>query len=216
EQSSPEPLSPRTAAVRAGFRRNYSSSSTESKSYKSEGSSKIAEIPKNNDNVKGGGALAIQPLKPLREFSIPKVTDQPSCIVYPQLTIDRFELRTYEAFTFFESLSANSQQWSYNIGREAPKKAVVSKISTNNEIDAKLDVMSLNSLIIKYYLGFGLLHPLGNKVEVQDKSFAEHMLEQANALQARNLHNDPYSNTYNSGWRNHPNFRWNKNLKDLP
>ncbi|KAI5312537.1 hypothetical protein L3X38_041710 [Prunus dulcis] len=93
EQSSSEPLSPRTAAVRAGLRRNYSSSSVKSKSYESEGSSNMAEIPNNNNNVEGGGALVVQPRKPLREFSIPKVTDQPSCIVYPQLTVDRFELK---------------------------------------------------------------------------------------------------------------------------
>ncbi|CAL8988393.1 unnamed protein product, partial [Prunus brigantina] len=338
EQSSPEPLSPRTAAVRAGLRRNYSSSSTESKSYESESSSKMAEIPNNNNNVGGGAALVVQPRKPLCEFSIPKVTDQPSCIVYPQLTVDRFELKsgmihllpTYygnttedpymhikqffeicatikiqglddeqikmrlfpfslkdkakswlyslpnasihtweelsnkflqkffpaqktnkirqeilrftqkegeafhecwerykemisscphhnietwmqmqsfyeglldsermmvdatsgeglmnktadEAFTLFESLSANSQQWSHNKGRGAPMKAVA------------------------------VTGPLGSKVEVQDQSFAEHMLEQANALQARNPNNDPYSNTYNPGWRNHPNFKWSNN-----
>ncbi|CAL8168465.1 unnamed protein product [Prunus armeniaca] len=94
EQSSPEPLSPRTAAVRAGLRRNYSSSSADSRSSESEGSSTMAEIPNNNNNVEGGGALVVQPRKPLREFSIPKVTDQPSCIVYPQLTVDRFELKS--------------------------------------------------------------------------------------------------------------------------
>ncbi|CAL9010907.1 unnamed protein product, partial [Prunus brigantina] len=169
-----------------------------------------------------------QPRKPLCEFSIPKVTDQPSCIVYPQLTVDRFELQsgmihllpTYygnttedpymhikqffeicatikiqglddeqikmrlfpfslldsermmvdatsgeglmnktadEAFTLFESLSANSQQWSHNKGRGAPMKAVVS----------------------------------------------------------RNPNNDPYSNTYNPGWRNHPNFKWSNNSNNL-
>ncbi|CAL8134247.1 unnamed protein product [Prunus armeniaca] len=231
EQSSPEPLSPRTAVVRAGLRRNYSSSNIESKGYKSEGSSKMAEIP-NNNNVEGGGALVVQP-RNLREFSIPKVTDQPLCIVYPQLTIDRnsFRLKRLtrlerkflvshkekeklfmnvgrglldsermmvdatsgeglmnktadEAFTLFESLSANSQQWSHNKGRGAPMKDVVSEVVTG---------------------------PLGNKVEVQDQSFAEHMLEQANALQARNPNNDPYSNMYNPGWRNHPNFKWSNN-----
>ncbi|CAL2277580.1 unnamed protein product [Prunus armeniaca] len=307
EQSSPEPLSPRTAAVRSGLRRNYSSSSADSRSSESEGSSTMTEIPNNNNNVEGGGALVVQPRKPLCEFSIPKVTDQPSCIVYPQLTVDRFELKsgmihllpTYygnttedpymhikqffeicatikihslddeqikmrlspfslkdkakswlyslpnasihtweelsnkflqkfflaqktnkirkeilgitqkegeafhecwerykemisscphhnieswmqmqsfyeglldsermmvdatsgeglmnktadEAFTLFESLSANSQQWSHSKGRGAPMKAVVSEAVTG---------------------------PLGNKVEVQDQSFAEHMLE---------------------------------------
>ncbi|CAL8988264.1 unnamed protein product [Prunus brigantina] len=93
----------------------------------------MAEIPNNNNNVDGGAALVVQPRKPLCEFSIPKVTDQPSCIVYPQLTVDRFELKRLmnktaeEAFTLFESLSANSQQWSHNKGRGAPMKAVVSR-----------------------------------------------------------------------------------------
>ncbi|CAL8993230.1 unnamed protein product, partial [Prunus brigantina] len=187
----------------------------------------MAEIPNNNNNVDGGAALVVQPRKPLCEFSIPKVTDQPSCIVYPQLTVDRFELKSGlldsermmvdatsgeglmnktadEAFTLFESLSANSQQWSHSKGRGAPMKAVVSEVSTNNEIAAKLDVMC--SLLQQAVTG-----PLGSKVDVQDQSFAEHMLEQANALQARNPNNDPYSNTYNPGWRNHPNFKWSNN-----
>ncbi|XP_016652564.1 PREDICTED: uncharacterized protein LOC103343534 [Prunus mume] len=319
EQSSPEPLSPRTVAVRAGLRRNYSSSSADSKSSESEGSSTMTEIPNNNNNVEGGGALVVQP----REVSIPKVTDQPLCIVNPQLTIkihgiddEEIKMRLFpfslkdkakswlyslpnasirtwdelsnkflqkffpaqktnkirkeilgftqkegeafhecwerykemisscphhnieswmqmqsfyeglldsermmvdatsgeglmnktaeEAFTLFESLSANSQQWSHNKGRGAPMKAVVSEVSTNNEIAAKLDVMC--SLLQQAMTG-----PLGNKVEVQDQSFAEHMLEQANALQARNPNNDPYSNMYNPGWRNHPNFKWSNN-----
>ncbi|KAI5648138.1 hypothetical protein M9H77_34143 [Catharanthus roseus] len=32
--------------------------------------------------------------------------------------------------------------------------------------------------------------------------------EQVNAAQGFHRQNDPYSNTYNSGWRNHPNFSW--------
>ncbi|CAL8988236.1 unnamed protein product, partial [Prunus brigantina] len=186
EQSSPEPLSPRTAAVRAGLRRNYSSSSTESKSYESESSSKMAEIPNNNNNV-GGGLLDSERM----------MVDATSGEGLMNKTAD-------EAFTLFESLSANSQQWSHNKGRGAPMKAVVSEVSTNNEIAAKLDVMC--SLLQQAVTG-----PLGSKVEVQDQSFAEHMLEQANALQARNPNNDPYSNTYNPGWRNHPNFKWSNN-----
>ncbi|KAI5683162.1 hypothetical protein M9H77_04390 [Catharanthus roseus] len=32
--------------------------------------------------------------------------------------------------------------------------------------------------------------------------------EQVNAAQGFHRQNDPYSNTYNPGWRNHPNFSW--------
>ena len=28
------------------------------------------------------------------------------------------------------------------------------------------------------------------------------------AFQGRQVKNDPFSNTYNPGWRNHPNFSW--------
>jgi hypothetical protein len=37
--------------------------------------------------------------------------------------------------------------------------------------------------------------------------FSEVPLEQMNAAFSR-LGNDPYSNSYNPGWRNHPNFSW--------
>ncbi|CAL8988242.1 unnamed protein product, partial [Prunus brigantina] len=42
-----------------------------------------------------------------------------------------------EAFTLFESLSANSQQWSHNKGRGAPMKAVVSEVNPRHQEHAK-------------------------------------------------------------------------------
>jgi hypothetical protein len=37
----------------------------------------------------------------------------------------------------------------------------------------------------------------------------EGSVEQANMLNNNfRLQNNPYSNTYNSGWKNHPNFSW--------
>ncbi|CAL9024790.1 unnamed protein product [Prunus brigantina] len=240
EQSSPEPLSPRTAAVRAGLRRNYSSSSTESRSCESESSSKMAEIPNNNNNVDGGAALVVQPRKPLCEFSIPKVTDQPSCIVYPQLTVDRFELKsgmihllpTYygnttedpymhikqffeicatikiqglddeqikmrlfpfslkdkakmmvdatsgeglmnktadEAFTLFESLSANSQQWSHSKGRGAPMKAVVSEIASSLSNRASGTFPSQTEVNPRHYEQVKAVHILRSGKQVDNK-----------------------------------------------
>ncbi|MED6150414.1 hypothetical protein PIB30_072038 [Stylosanthes scabra] len=37
------------------------------------------------------------------------------------------------------------------------------------------------------------------------------MDDQPSAEQPRPPQNDPYSNTYNSGWKNHPNFSWGGN-----
>ena len=36
-------------------------------------------------------------------------------------------------------------------------------------------------------------------------------LEQANYVGNQNHQNDPFSNTYNLGWRNHPNLSWRNN-----
>ena len=34
--------------------------------------------------------------------------------------------------------------------------------------------------------------------------------DQANYVNNYTRQNNPYSNTYNQGWRNHPNFSWNQ------
>ncbi|KAL6332682.1 hypothetical protein AAG906_010022 [Vitis piasezkii] len=46
---------------------------------------------------------------------------------------------------------------------------------------------------------------------------ARYVYEQANALGTYKQYssNSPYSNTYNPGWRNHPNLSWEEFLKDL-
>ncbi|KAI5666841.1 hypothetical protein M9H77_16694 [Catharanthus roseus] len=38
--------------------------------------------------------------------------------------------------------------------------------------------------------------------------FLEFVQEQVNAAQGFHRQSDPYSNTYNPSWRNHPNFSW--------
>ncbi|MED6139628.1 hypothetical protein PIB30_085623, partial [Stylosanthes scabra] len=44
---------------------------------------------------------------------------------------------------------------------------------------------------------------------MDDQSSAEQVSYVGN--QPRPPHNDPYSNTFNSGWKNHPNFSWGGN-----
>ena len=48
--------------------------------------------------------------------------------------------------------------------------------------------------------------------------FSTNLMEQAQFVSNFQRQNSPYSNTYNSGWRNHPNFSWNNQnvLKPLP
>jgi hypothetical protein len=48
-------------------------------------------------------------------------------------------------------------------------------------------------------------------------SFKECLHEQANALNNfQRLNHNPYSQTYNPGWRNHPNFSWKSGNNNAP
>jgi len=47
-----------------------------------------------------------------------------------------------------------------------------------------------------------------------DKS--DYVTEQVNATQGFPPSNNPYSNTYNHGWRNHPNFSWRSQNVENP
>ena len=50
----------------------------------------------------------------------------------------------------------------------------------------------------------------GNFVQNDNYDYAQCSSEQVNYMGTgpRNPNNDPYSKTYNQGWRNHPNFGW--------
>ncbi|MED6194027.1 hypothetical protein PIB30_024638 [Stylosanthes scabra] len=58
------------------------------------------------------------------------------------------------------------------------------------------------------------IHPCGIVVDLTRATNDDQSItEQVNYLgnQSRPSQNDPYSNTYNVGWRNHPNFSWGSN-----
>lgn len=46
--------------------------------------------------------------------------------------------------------------------------------------------------------------------------FIHEQVQQAQTQQAQRLGNDPYSSTYNPGWKNHPNFSWKTQAMDNP
>ena len=57
-------------------------------------------------------------------------------------------------------------------------------------------------------------HPTGECPTIP--TFKEVLLEQTNAISNFNKpYSNPYSETYNLGWRNHPNFSW-RNTQPTP
>lgn len=112
------------------------------------------------------------------------------------------------------------------------KKAGMYEINLYTRLEAKVETLgkqmaSLMSIVSQQYQN----QPLVNQGNFQVQSvcsicsqfdhvteacpryYYENMFNQANQLQVYQgkPKNEPFSNTYNQGWRNHPNFSWNGN-----
>ena len=116
-----------------------------------------------------------------------------------------------DARALIEDMAANTQQFGERQALVAPKK--VNEVSTSH-LEQKLD--KLTSLFEKLAVGTmqrrvcGICsnydHPTDACPTLQDDT------QEANAIggfsRPPNQNYDPYSNTYNAGWRDHPNLRY--------
>ncbi|CAN6487407.1 unnamed protein product [Victoria cruziana] len=96
----------------------------------------------------------------------------------------------------------------------ATKKGV-SEIGSGSHMNQKLDTLSrkLDQLLSSRTTGYGhpvctLCDSLGHVVEECPMSSSDFSSGQVNVFQGFSRPYDPYSATYNPGWRNHPNFGW--------
>ncbi|CAA0826238.1 Unknown protein, partial [Striga hermonthica] len=131
-----------------------------------------------------------------------------------------------EMFEIFETMSTNSSQKSTR-----GKRAVVNEVGTGNdavaqqlaELTEQMRLLTargsqpVNTFAIDTCGACGVP---GHRSEVCPSSFEQDPSEQyadASALQGYQNRpaNDPYSNTYNPGWRNHPHFSWSNNSNTL-
>ncbi|CAA0805906.1 Unknown protein, partial [Striga hermonthica] len=127
-----------------------------------------------------------------------------------------------EMMEIFETMSTNSSQKS-----SRGKKAMVHEIAPRQDMIAHqiaelteqmglLNARSIQSVQAMTIESCGTCGVHGHRSEVCpsafDQDFGEPHID-ANALQGYQNQpvNDPYSNTYNPGWRNHPNFSWSNN-----
>ncbi|XP_030963798.1 uncharacterized protein LOC115984958 [Quercus lobata] len=98
--------------------------------------------------------------------------------------------KTHEvAYELLEELASNNYQWP--IERAMPRK-----IARVLELDS---ITSLAAQMKSF-----------NDCQVGNP-FAQSSYGQANYVSNFQRQNNPYSNTYNPGWRNHPNFSWRNN-----
>ena len=140
-----------------------------------------------------------------------------------QITIDATAQGSFmsktpaDAYALLEKMASNNYQWHGE--RNQPRKATgVYKIDSLNMVTAKLDSLTkklerlnfggqLSQVLCCEICGAGhaTLECQNTGVYSQDSS-----IEQLNALNNFNgrPQGNPYSNTYNPRWRNHPNFSW--------
>ncbi|CAN6677831.1 unnamed protein product [Malus baccata var. baccata] len=110
----------------------------------------------------------------------------------------------------------NAQQYE-GVGQRGPPRHQVHEVSSTSDIHSQL--ANLTSIVSQMAEGMKIQGPVvcgvcsiqGHASEKCPQLIENGGWESANAIgfQSQNQpRHDPYSNTYNSGWRDHPNFKW--------
>ncbi|KAM2405140.1 hypothetical protein ACFXTH_032400 [Malus domestica] len=110
----------------------------------------------------------------------------------------------------------NAQQYE-GVGQRGPPRHKVHKVSTTSDLHSQL--ANLTSIVSQMAEGMKMQGPIvcgvcsiqGHASEKCPQLIENGGWESAHAIgfQGQNQpRNDPYSNTYNPGWRDHPNFKW--------
>ncbi|CAN6583773.1 unnamed protein product [Malus baccata var. baccata] len=110
----------------------------------------------------------------------------------------------------------NAQQYE-GVGQRGPPRHQVHEVSTTSDLHSQL--ANLTSLVSQMAEGMKMQGPIvcgvcsiqGHVSEKCPQLIENGGWESADAIgfQGQNQpRNDPYSNTYNPGWRDHPNFKW--------
>ncbi|XP_062109879.1 uncharacterized protein LOC133821751 [Humulus lupulus] len=121
-----------------------------------------------------------------------------------------------EAYDLLEEMAINNQQWPSERGNSK-------KVAGLHEIDAISKVTAQVEALTKQLQGSTMATPVMQAQTMCELCGGPHAyekfqyadvnnmpLEQAQAIGnfPRQNNNNPYSNFYNQGWRNHPNFSW--------
>ncbi|KAG8500859.1 hypothetical protein CXB51_002880 [Gossypium anomalum] len=118
-----------------------------------------------------------------------------------------------EAYEFIKEMSLKNYQW--QVMRTKPTKtAGVYNVDSDTMLSNQVELLNKK---IDGLLGSTQVHPVvrcdssGGGVHTEYQPFNPTTEEeQVNYMGNNNFRsqNNPYSNTYNTGWRNHPNFSW--------
>ncbi|XP_065879878.1 uncharacterized protein [Euphorbia lathyris] len=120
-----------------------------------------------------------------------------------------------QARELLEEMAINSSMWPAERGHIPSAKPSSSTTSSVKGI-VNLDPVAMlqaqfSALSHKIDRFMALCDPNGQPIQTDVDYEGMSEIEQVNFVQGQNQTNNPYSNTYNPGWRNHPNFNWRDN-----
>ncbi|KAF7841481.1 uncharacterized protein G2W53_003779 [Senna tora] len=151
--------------------------------------------------------MAGEPLRPLKEYFTPSNYDSPSSTRLPEIGANQFEIKP----SIIQMLPSF-----YGLSFENPYKHIDEFLEVC--FTFKLPNVSEDAIRLR-------LFPFSLKDKAKHcpkhcatdcpsaSSYPEYMEEHVDATQGFKQEN-PYSNTYNPGWRNHPNFSWRQQNLD--
>ncbi|KAM1321567.1 hypothetical protein ACFX2F_014628 [Malus domestica] len=118
--------------------------------------------------------------------------------------------------TLIANRALNAQQYE-GVGQRDTPRQQVNEVSSTSDIQSQL--ANLTSIVSQMAEGMRMKEPgvcgvcsiQGHASEKCPQLIENGGWESNNAIEFQGHNqprNDPYSNTYNPGWRNHPNFKW--------
>lgn len=117
-----------------------------------------------------------------------------------------------DAWQFLENLAEKSNQWERSNKKSIYSRSSAHSIGTSFALEAKIDAMikKFNNVFSSNQMNQAsqsMCFKCNDPNHIADQ--CPNSIEQINAF--NKAKNDPFSPTYNPGWRNHPNFAWNQN-----
>jgi hypothetical protein len=138
------------------------------------------------------------------------------------------------AYKALDKLSDSSQVWDFTSCRDKsahiPRKGGIYELKRETEMNMKIDALTkrLDALAVGPSINAANTYtvdscsicasPMHSAQNCPSAPvFSEYPMEQANTFNDyRKQSAGPYSETYNPGWRNHPNFLWKQNQGGAP
>lgn len=116
------------------------------------------------------------------------------------------------AWQTFENLAEKFGQWERPNEKSIYARSSVQSVGSSLDLEAKIDALSQKIDNMSGTNQFNqasqaMCYKCNDPNHIADD--CPHSLEQINAF--NRARNDPFSQTYNPGWRNHPNFSWKQN-----